>query len=85
MVLSEKQKKMIKEPVWEDTTTGAITAAHWMCAPGLKVSVDNPDERMVPSKLKGLPTMAPKALTDKEATKQVSNPLAIPLKVPGIG
>jgi putative FmdB family regulatory protein len=28
MVLSEKQKKMIKEPVWEDTTTGAITAAH---------------------------------------------------------
>jgi hypothetical protein len=56
-----------------------------MCAPGLKVSVDNPDERMVPSKLKGLPTMAPKALTDKEATKQVSNPLAIPLKVPGIG
>lgn len=28
MVLSEKQKKMIREPVWEDTATGAITAAH---------------------------------------------------------
>jgi putative FmdB family regulatory protein len=28
MVLSEKQMKMIKEPVWQDTLTGAITAAH---------------------------------------------------------
>jgi len=27
MVLSETQKKMIKEPVWEDTKTGAITSA----------------------------------------------------------
>jgi putative FmdB family regulatory protein len=28
MVLSEKQMKMIKEPVWQDEKTGAITAAH---------------------------------------------------------
>ena len=28
MVLSETQKKLIKEPVWEDATTGRITAAH---------------------------------------------------------
>jgi hypothetical protein len=56
-----------------------------MCAPGLKVSLDNPDERMIPSHLKGLPHMAPKPLTEKEAVKKISNPLAIPLKVPGIG
>jgi hypothetical protein len=56
-----------------------------MCAPGLKVSLDNPDERMIPSRLKGLPHMAPKPLTEKEAVKKISNPLAIPLKVPGIG
>lgn len=28
MVLSEKQMKMIKEPVWQDEKTGAITSAH---------------------------------------------------------
>ncbi len=27
MVLSEAQRKMIKEPVWEDPTTGAIESA----------------------------------------------------------
>jgi hypothetical protein len=56
-----------------------------MCAPGIKVALDNPDERMVPSRLKGLPSTALKPLTEKEATKKISNPLAIPLKVPGIG
>lgn len=56
-----------------------------MCAPGLKVSVDNPDERMVPSKLTGSSQMAPKKLTEREATKRAANPLSIPLKVPGMG
>jgi hypothetical protein len=57
-----------------------------MCAPGLSVKVDNPDERMVPSKLRGQSQMAPKAEPAVNNNKKIAaNPLAIPLKVPGIG
>lgn len=28
MVLSEKQMKMIKEPVWQDEKTGTVTSVH---------------------------------------------------------
>lgn len=56
-----------------------------MCAPGLKVSLDKPEENVV-KKIHGSSQMAPtKVMTEREATKQIANPLAIPLKVPGIG
>ena len=58
-----------------------------MCAPGLKVSVDNPTERMIPSRLKGMSQMAPKKSNDEVTVTKLpaKNPLAIPLKVPGLG
>jgi len=55
-----------------------------MCAPGLKVSLDNHEPNVV-KRIHGSSQVAPQKLTPKEATKQIANPLAIPLKVPGIG
>jgi hypothetical protein len=54
-----------------------------VCAPGIKVSLDKPEPNVV-KKIHGSSQVAPK-LTEKTATKQVANPLAIPLKVPGMG
>jgi hypothetical protein len=55
-----------------------------MCAPGLKVSLDKPEPNVV-KKIHGSSQVAPKPMTEKAATKIISNPLAIPLKVPGMG
>jgi hypothetical protein len=49
------------------------------------VSLDNPDEKMIPSRLKGNSQMAPKEPAVNNNRKIAANPLAIPLKVPGIG
>jgi len=57
-----------------------------MCSPagGVRVSLDSHEPNVV-KKLHGSSQVAPKTLTDKEATKIISNPLAVPLKVPGMG
>lgn len=53
-----------------------------MCVSGVKIS-ELPSEK--PVQVKGLAQAAPKAVSETAIKAKLSNPLAIPLKVPGMG
>lgn len=63
-----------------------------MCAPGIKVSLDKPEDGPRFKNQRGDsgvaqegPQLAPGSTNPQKMTKAPTNPLAIPLKVPGIG
>lgn len=56
-----------------------------MCAPGVKVSLDGDTTEEKFKNKRGLTTVAPKDSDRQEIITKLANPLAIPLKVPGMG
>ena len=56
-----------------------------MCSPGLRVSLDKPDPDAVQFKNQRGNSETAKAVQPEMEYTKLANPLAIPLKVPGMG